>query len=89
MKWIPHTALVVLGLLAISCSGPGQTTTHSPSILPPVVMSTATEADSSSCRKRCAVTTDTCMTSCSSGEEEEACAKAAMRCMDGCQGGVL
>jgi len=84
MKWIPYTAMLALGLLVISCSGPGRTSTDTPSILPPVVMST-TETDASTCSKRCAVTTDACMTSCTSGPEEAACAKAAMRCMNGCQ----
>ena len=87
MKWIRHLALVALGLLVISCSGPGQTGTDTQSVLPPVMMITATESDALLCRERCAVTTDGCMTSCTSGEEEKACAKAAMRCMSGCQPG--
>ncbi len=89
MKWTRILSLAALSLLAISCSGP-QTTTPSQSMLPPVSMSTSSsEVDTSRCRKQCAATTDVCMTSCNNGEEEEACAKAALRCMDGCKTGEV
>ena len=90
MKWTIYMGLVVLGLLVISCSGP-QNTTHTPaqSILPPVVMSTANDMDTTGCRDRCATSNYGCMTSCTSGKEEVACAKAALRCMAGCNKGEV
>ena len=88
MKWALKTVLAACGLLVISCSGP-RTTAPPRSILPPVVMSTAAEVDTSACRKRCARATDACMTSCTSGQEEEACAGAAVKCMNRCKPGAM
>ncbi len=76
--------LLTLGLLTVSCSGP-QTTLEPAGALPPVAMTTARDVDTPACRKRCAATTDTCMSACTSARDEESCAVQAVRCMDRCK----
>ena len=95
MKWIRIMGLLALGLLAISCAGqqpvqPTQLPAASPSARATspktavVMVGPQHRVSQTPCRQRCVETVDNCMTVCTSGAQEEACAQAAMRCMDRC-----